>query len=71
MIRIVRVPAGVADSEEFKTRSMLERCIGLTFPVMGFNSEGMIQIDVGGVWGKPSYMESIWIEPDCVEPVSV
>jgi hypothetical protein len=67
-IRVVKVPDCVQDSEDFKTRSTLERCIGREFPIMGFR-EGFIQIDVGEVVGKPSYMESIWIEPDCVEPV--
>jgi hypothetical protein len=69
LVRVVRVPAAVADSEQFKTRSILERCVGRSFPVMGFNMEGMIQIDVGELVGKPSYMQSIWIEPDCVERV--
>jgi hypothetical protein len=36
---------------------------------MGFNTQGMIQIDVGEVAGKASYLESIWIEPECVELV--
>jgi hypothetical protein len=38
------------------------------FPIKGFN-EGFILIDVGEVVGRPSHMESIWIEPDCVEVV--
>lgn len=69
LIRVVRVPQGVEDTEHFQTRSMLERCVGLVFPVMGFNNVGMIQIDVGALVGKPSYMQSIWIELDCVEQV--
>lgn len=69
LIRVVRVPETVTDSKQLKTRLLLERCVGVTFPVMGFNSQGMIQIDVGELSGKPSYLESIWIEPDCVELV--
>ena len=69
LIRVIRVPEGVRDSDEFKTRSTLEHCIGRVFPIMGFNEYGMIQIDVGEIVGKPSYMESIWIEPECMEPV--
>jgi hypothetical protein len=69
IIRVVRVPEAVEDSEHFQTRSILERCVGLTFPVMGFNIEGMIQIDVGELAGEPPYMQSIWIELDCVELV--
>jgi len=37
---------------------------------MGCNREGMIQIDVGEVLGKAPYLESIWIERDCVELVT-
>jgi hypothetical protein len=36
---------------------------------MGFNGYGMIRIDVGEVVGTASPVESIWIEPGCVEPV--
>jgi hypothetical protein len=67
LIRVLRVPAAVMDSEEFQTRSILERCVGRTFSVMGLNEEGMIQIDVGELTGKEPYLESIWIEADCVE----
>ena len=69
LIRVVKVPDGVQDSEEFKTRSTLERCVGRVFPIMGFQ-EGFIQIDVGELSGRPPCMESIWIEPDCVEPAN-
>ena len=43
--------------------------MGRVFPIMGFNQYGMIQIDVGQVSGKPPYLESVWIEPECVERV--
>jgi len=67
LIRVIRVPDRVEDTAEFKTRSTLGRCLGRVFPIMGFNEYGMIQIDVGEVVGRHSYMESIWIEPECVE----
>lgn len=69
-IRILRVPASVQDSDRLKTRSILERCVGRVFPIMSFNEHGMIQIDIGEFVGKPSYMETIWIERDCVEPAN-
>jgi prephenate dehydrogenase len=68
-VRVVRVPDAVQDTERFKTRTTLERCIGQVFYIIGFNEYGLIQIDVGGVVGKPAHMESIWIEPECVDPV--
>lgn len=58
LIRIIKVPDSVQDSDEFKTRSTLERCIGRVFPIMGFQ-EGCIQIDVGGLSGRHACMESI------------
>jgi len=69
LVRIIRVPDGIRDSEELKTFSTLKQCVGRVFPIMGFNQYGMIQIDVGELLGKPSYMESIWIEPECVARV--
>jgi len=69
LVRIIRVPDGIQDSDEFKTLSMLRRCVGRVFPIVGFNEYGMFQIDVGELSGKPSYMESVWIEPECVERV--
>ena len=70
LIRVLRVPSAVKDCVDFKTRSTLERCVGRLFPIMGFNELGMIELHVGEIIGKPSYIESIWIEPDCVELVS-
>jgi hypothetical protein len=33
LIRVVRVPTAVADSERFKTQSLLERCVSVSpFP---------------------------------------
>ena len=69
LIRVVKLPDAVQDSEEFKTRSTLERCVGRVFAIMGFQ-EGLIQIDVGELSGRHACMESIWIEPECVEPAN-
>jgi hypothetical protein len=46
LTRVIKVPESVRDSEELKTRSILERCAGRVFPIIGFQ-EGLIQIDVG------------------------
>lgn len=69
LIRVIKVPDSVQDSDEFKTRSTLEQRVGRVFPIMGFQ-EGFIQIDVGELSGGHACMESIWIEPECVELVS-
>ena len=68
-IRILRVPDGVLDTEGFPTRTMLTRCLGKVFPVMDLQGE-FLGIDVGELNGKKSFMETIYIEPECVEIVS-
>ena len=68
-IRILRVPDGVVDTEDFPTLTMLTRCVGKIFPVMDLQGE-FLAIDVGELNGKPSFMETIYIEPECVEIVS-
>ena len=68
LVRVVSVPQNVTDSEDFKTRSLLSLCIGRVFPVMGLE-KGLIAIDVGELNGKPSYMETVFIEPECLQLV--
>ncbi len=48
--------------------------MGKTFTVKGFqNVEGLpyplIQLDVGHIVGVEDYMESIYVEPEYLEPV--
>lgn len=68
-VRVLRVPSTVEDDGEFQTRTILEKCLGKTFPVMDVNPVGMIGLEVGEVIGKAAYTETIWIEPDCLEVV--
>jgi hypothetical protein len=53
--------------ERLKTRFLFELCIGRVFPIVGFNDLGWLELEVGEVWGKDRYMDSIWIEPEFVE----
>ena len=68
-VRVLKVPPGVTDDEEFLTRTIVERAVGKTFPVVEVNPSGWIGLELGEMVGKESYKETIWIEPDCVELV--
>jgi hypothetical protein len=68
-VRLIGIPPNLKDDEDLKTRSLFETCLGKSFPIADFKSvEGLsyqlVQLDVGHVWGKPEYMESIWVEPE-------
>lgn len=65
-VRIIAVPESVVDVPGFATRSILCQCIGKVFRVAGFQGE-LLAIDVGALNGKAPYLETIWIEPSCVE----
>jgi hypothetical protein len=77
-VRIVRVPENVVDQPKFPTKTLLTQCLGKIFPVMDvqllFDEKGnlkaeLLALDVGAVNGKASYLETVLIEPSCVEVV--
>jgi hypothetical protein len=77
-VRIVKVPEDVVDQPGFPTRTLLGRCLGKIFPVTGVqkliddkgNPKGeLLALDVGAVDGAASYLETVFIEPSCVEVV--
>ena len=68
IVRIVQIPAGLRDDEDLRTKSLFELCLGRSFPVAEIE-RGLIKLDVGKVVGEPSYMHTIWIEPELVEIV--
>ena len=67
-VRIVRVPEDVVDQPDFPTRTVLMQCLGKIFTVMDLHGE-LLALDVGEVTGKEAYLETIYIEPSCVEAV--
>jgi hypothetical protein len=77
-ICLVRVPPGVKDDAEFKTRTILTKCIGHVFTIMGFQGDGgtfsargsqdrWLELDMREA--IPGATDTIWVEPDCVELV--
>lgn len=61
LVRIVARPDGL-DAE---TAAIFEACIGRSFRIAGSN-RGLVELEVGEVFGEPAYMRSIWIEPQFV-----
>ena len=59
------IPLGLKDGN-LKTRTVFRQCVGKVFPIVGFQNE-LIELEVGKVVGKPSYYDTIWIEPEFVE----
>lgn len=74
-VKIIGVPANVHNDDEFRTRSLFEKCLGKTFTVAGLEAVAglpfqLIRLDVGHVLGQPSYMHTICVEPEYLELVS-
>ena len=68
-VRIVQIPKGLKDDGDFKTKTVFTKCLGKFFKVDGFQHE-LIELNVGRVLNKPSYMETIYIEPEFLEVVA-
>ncbi len=75
-IRLVSIPPHVEDDAEFKTRTILTKCLGRVFTVRGFQAEGgrerkrlragcWVELDIGEVIRGST--DTIWVEPDSVE----
>jgi hypothetical protein len=58
---VVSIPAELPSG--MGTQELFEKCLGRTFPIVGFNDYGLVELEVGHVVGEPPYMHSIWIEP--------
>lgn len=67
-IRVIRVPAGLRDDGDLRTRTLFDLCLGRIFPIAGIETN-QIELHVGEVLGAPAYIHSIYIEPEYVEAV--
>lgn len=71
-VGLTAIPPDVHDDEKLQTRRLFELCLGQIFTVAGLKTvEGLphplVQLDVGHVIGKASYLETIWVEPDYLQ----
>ena len=67
-VRVVKVPPDLPEGE-LHTRSLFDRCLGLSFPIAGIEGD-LLELHVGEVLGKLPCMDVIWIESEYVELVS-
>lgn len=67
-VEIVTIPADLPEND-LETRSLFQACIGRIFPIVGFQDH-LLELEVGEVLGRESYMHSIWIEPEHVRLIT-
>lgn len=63
--RLIKIPDDILDGD---LRKIFEQCLGHVFPV-GHVSDTLIDLEIGERFGRKSYMESIYVEHDCIEIV--
>jgi len=66
-VRVVRIPEVLPD-DTMGTRALFELCLNRDFAIAGFQ-DGLLELEIGEVLGKPDYMHSVWIEREYVERV--
>ena len=71
-VKLVGIPPDVRDDEELLTRTLFEKCLGLSFIVSEMESvEGLpyplARLDVGHVLGKEPSTHTISVEPEYLE----
>jgi hypothetical protein len=70
LVRVIGLASGLEDDPDgLPTKTVFERSVGRTFPVVGFDECGYVELEVGAVIGVESYLHSIWIEPEHLEVV--
>jgi len=72
-VRLIGIPPDANDDETLQTRTLFEKCLGKTFAIAGLETvEGLpyqlVQLEVGDVVGKDAYLETIWVEPEYLQP---
>ena len=67
-VRLVGLPQNLPDSNDLPTNSTFEHCLGREFSVAGFNEIGWAELVIESLTG--SVGETIWVEPEYLEPVS-
>jgi hypothetical protein len=70
-IRVVGIPPGLHDAAEIGTPEVFRDAVGKTFRVEGFDEHGNLELEVWrtDLSNTQSVPDTIWIEPEFVEPV--
>jgi hypothetical protein len=72
MVRLTGIPPNLRDDDDFKTRTLFEKCLGHTFPIISLETvEGLpfqlVKLNVGHIVGEPDYMQTVWVEPEYLQ----
>ena len=72
---LVKIPSNIPDSPGLFTRELFEKCLGHTFTISGLDvveglAEELVRLDVGHIVGREPYLETIWVEPENLQPIS-
>ena len=72
IVRLVGVPPDLKDDEEMQTRTLFDRCLGKTFPIIALDAvdglpHRLVRLDVGHLLGEAAYLETIWVEPEYLQ----
>ena len=66
-VRVDRLPDGLPqDNKQLQT--LFRGCLGKTLPIIKFD-DGLVELHVGEVFGKPAEYHQIWLEPGQVKLV--
>jgi hypothetical protein len=71
-VKLIGIPTGLPDDEELQTRSLFQKCLGKSFRIADLETvEGLphklVKLNVGHMLRKGDYLDSIWVEPECLE----
>jgi hypothetical protein len=68
-VRLIGIPADVPEGDAaLPTKKRFQQCLGHVFVITAFNEIGWAEIEITSVTGSVS--ETIWVEPEFLEPVS-
>lgn len=69
-VTIIKIPDNLRNSPELQTKKAFDLCLGKTYQVTDIDRYGHLELmvgkDVDAIIGV--FMNTIWIEPECVEP---
>jgi hypothetical protein len=73
-VKLIGIPPNLSDKEDMPTRTLFEKCLGKSFVVEAVESvEGvpfpLTKLDVGHVIGEESWKQTIWVEPEYLQPL--
>ena len=65
-VRLIKIPDDIVDNE---LKKIFEQCVGHVFPV-GDVTDSLVDLEIGELFDRESYMESIYVEHDCIEVIT-